>query len=228
MRCWGEGTSGQLGDGLTAHRWIPGPLIGVFATTTWSSFQCGTQYVAAVDSAGKLYTWGIEWFGNLAQGVAAGTIVSTPTLVLGTFPAFAQVAAGDVTICARTTTTRLYCSGSGTYGQTGTGGGGSSTLLTEVIPGATIWRWGPEIRFNTFIAALNAGTPRDIHSWGRNSHGQGGAGNAGTDMLAPTIPTYNPTTFSSYSIGDRHACGINTVGLGDVLCIGDNSSHRSR
>jgi hypothetical protein len=56
--------------------------------------------------------------------------------------------------------------------------------------------------------------------------GQGGAGNAGVNMMAPTMPTYLPTTFSTYSIGRHHACGIDAGGLGEVYCIGDNTKGR--
>jgi hypothetical protein len=80
MNCWGEGTAGQLGDGLTADRWIPGPLGGGHAGTSWISFQCASDYTAGIDVAGKIYTWGYEWFGNLAKSITPGTIVPLPVI----------------------------------------------------------------------------------------------------------------------------------------------------
>jgi alpha-tubulin suppressor-like RCC1 family protein len=145
--------------------------------------------------------------------------VIAPVMAVGVFPRFVQIAAGEKTMCARTNTNQLYCSGDGALGQTGNGG--TFNVLTEVIAGATIWQWGPYIMFETVIAALNAVFPLDLRSWGSNDYGQGGAGNAGVDMLVPTIPTYLPTTFSTYSIGSFHACGIG--GAGAVYCIGDNN-----
>jgi hypothetical protein len=221
MNCWGEGTAGQLGDGLSADRWIPGPLGGGHAGTSWISFQCASDYTAGIDVAGKIYTWGYEWFGNLAQSVPSGTIVPVPNIVAGTYPQFVQVAAGDRTICARTTSKMMYCSGDGTLGQTGNGG--SYTVLTEVIPGSTVWQWGPQVWHDTMVAGLTAASPLDLRSWGLNDMGQGGAGNAGVNMMAPTIPTYLPTTFYTYSIGRHHACGIDSYGTGSVFCIGDNT-----
>jgi alpha-tubulin suppressor-like RCC1 family protein len=69
MMCWGEGASGQLGDGLGADRFTPALLGGGYAGTVWISFQCGKLYTAAVDAAGKVFSWGLDSAGNLAQSV---------------------------------------------------------------------------------------------------------------------------------------------------------------
>jgi hypothetical protein len=221
MECWGMGGSGALGDGTTANRYTPGFLGGGYGGTIWISFQCGSLFTAAVDSAGKLFTWGLDSAGNLAQSLVAGTIKNVPTIITGAFPAFTQVAAGRMVTCGRTSTNRLYCSGDGTLGQTGTGS--SSVVMKEVIAGSTSWQWGPYALEDTVIAAFNNAAPLNIFVWGLNDAGQCGMGSAGTNQAPPAIPTYSPTTFVDYSMGSHHACGLDSGGTGQVYCIGENT-----
>jgi alpha-tubulin suppressor-like RCC1 family protein len=222
--CWGSGLFGELGDNLAANRWVPGPLAAPYDAHTWVSLQCGKSFTAAVRTGGDLFSWGLDSAGNLAQNVLPGTKIANPTLVVnmaGLDP-FVQVAAGQRTMCARTVTLMIYCSGDGAMGQTGTGG--SSTILQVVGPGG--YMWGPYMFDNTVVAALTAAAPLHLLAWGLNDWGQGGAGNAGVNMMAPTTPTYVPKPFATYSIGRLHACGTDAGGLGEVYCIGDNTKGR--
>jgi hypothetical protein len=125
-------------------------------------------------------------------------------------------------MCARTATMMLLCAGDGGLGQTGTGGG-SYPILQEVIPGFTNWNWGPYIFDKTVVAAMTAAAPLNLRAWGVNNQGQGGAGNAGANLMFPTKPTYLPVPFAEYSIGRDHACGTDAAGSGQVFCIGDNT-----
>ncbi len=62
--CWGDGTSGQLGEGATVHRFSPVPVSGGLTfdaiSTSWHS--------CAVTAAGEAYCWGGGSEGQLGNG----------------------------------------------------------------------------------------------------------------------------------------------------------------
>lgn len=140
------------------------------------------------------------------------------------------MAVGARILCARSKTHRMFCSGSGLFGQTGTGSYSpwtSYNVLTEVNPSISTWEWGPLVFDKTVDETVVAGLgtssfPLDLYSWGLNDHGQGGSGSPGTNLGLPTAVVYNPVQFDLYSVGSRHACGIDSIGR--VFCIGRNAA----
>jgi alpha-tubulin suppressor-like RCC1 family protein len=232
MVCWGDGGAGALGNGGSSGTVLaPAPLGGGFATKVWISLDCGSFFTAAIDNVGRLHTWGTDTVGELAQTLSPGTIKNIPDSVMGTgssLPAFVQVAAGWNTVCACTTTKRMFCAGQGGNGQTGTGSTipwASYDVMTEVDTTITTWEWGPYMYMDTVVAGMNTASPLDLRAWGWNDVSQSGRDNVGNpyaELVSPMTLTYLPTTFSAYSVGYRHACGVDSAGTGKVFCIGDN------
>ena len=66
LETWGENVSGQLGNRTTANSLIP--TTTALAGTVIRQISCGHQHAAAIDSIGRLFTWGYNQEGELGTG----------------------------------------------------------------------------------------------------------------------------------------------------------------
>ena len=117
VKCWGDNTAGQIGDGTTSPRLVPTAVVGLPAPAV--GISAGAKHTCAVLDTGALYCWG----SNTAQQLGDGTVTprSQPTQVYGLSSGIAAVAAGSVHTCAMTTTSDVKCWGDNVYGQLGDG-----------------------------------------------------------------------------------------------------------
>jgi alpha-tubulin suppressor-like RCC1 family protein len=67
VRCWGENTDGQLGDGTTVQKSVPTLAEGVAGAT---AIGCGRQHSCAVIEDGTVMCWGSNRRGQLGFGNA--------------------------------------------------------------------------------------------------------------------------------------------------------------
>ena len=72
--CWGYKNGGQLGDGTTTDRLTPTLVIGGHA---WASISAGSsqQHTCAETTAGDLYCWGENTWGQLGDGTTTNSTV---------------------------------------------------------------------------------------------------------------------------------------------------------
>ena len=61
-----------------------------------------------------------------------------------------------------------------------------------------------------------------LYCWGRNDHGQVGGGAATSGTARVTTPARVTGTWSSFAVGENHACAVNVAGL--LWCWGSNGS----
>ena len=78
-RCWGDNDSGQLGDGTTTDRSIPGDVTGL--TSGVAAVSTGLVHSCAVTTAGGVKCWGQNYFGQLGDGSTMNR--ATPVNVAG-------------------------------------------------------------------------------------------------------------------------------------------------
>ena len=116
--CWGDNSSGQLGNGDPSGyaRVTPGLVSGglTFATLAVG----GGDHSCAVTESGSAYCWGANGFGQLGNGSTANAL--TPALV-ATGPTFTAIAPGWNHTCGLTTTAAAYCWGRNDFGEVGDG-----------------------------------------------------------------------------------------------------------
>ena len=74
LYCWGEGSSGALGNGGTADVTSP-----TFIMADIYSVDVGYNYACAIDNSGDAYCWGNEIRGHLGLGGTTGS--TTPAAV---------------------------------------------------------------------------------------------------------------------------------------------------
>ena len=67
--CWGNNSTGQLGDGTTAHRNTP-TRIG--AATSWTSDFAAGYHICSFQADDSLWCWGNNANGQLGDGTTAG------------------------------------------------------------------------------------------------------------------------------------------------------------
>ena len=110
LYAWGYNTSsGRLGDGTIISRSSP-TLIGnnevlasnrsspvQIGTSSWTAVSVGTSHVGAISSSNRLYTWGVNNWGQLGQN---NIINSSLPVQVGT-RSFTLVSAGQLHTIAR-------------------------------------------------------------------------------------------------------------------------------
>lgn len=112
--CWGQDSTGQLGRGGTGgSTQTPTAVTGGLAFT---AITAGGNHTCAQTSAGTVYCWGSNAYGQLGTGSTNSS--GTPTLVAGSI-AFRQVDAGSRHTCGVTAEGTAYCWGSGILGALG-------------------------------------------------------------------------------------------------------------
>jgi alpha-tubulin suppressor-like RCC1 family protein len=234
VRCWGDNSSGQLGNGdLGDDRPVPdtvrnvadsGPLTGVI------QIDAGAFHTCARLETGRAVCWGEDGAGQLGDG--GGGDRDTPVFVrnaadTAALASVAEVAAGGGHSCARLTNGQARCWGANGQGQIGNNDQptDAATARTVVSPTGT----GALSR----VAEIDAG---DDHTCARATSGlvrcwgEGGAGRLGhngtADQEVPVtvvgIASGTLTGVTQVGLGADSSCA--RLNNGKVVCWGDNSS----
>lgn len=79
VRCWGQGTNGQLGNGGFVDVLVP-PSVDV--ATNADQVTCGNYHTCILTTLGVVLCWGHNTYGQLGNGGNAEVLVptNTPTL----------------------------------------------------------------------------------------------------------------------------------------------------
>ena len=122
MQCWGNNSSGQLGDGTTvpAFRSTPAPVTGLGSGV--ASIAAGEGHTCALLATGAVLCWGRNANGQV--GDATTTDRATPVPVTGLPSAAGAITAGQWHTCALTTAGAVQCWG---YNQSGGLGDGTTS-----------------------------------------------------------------------------------------------------
>jgi alpha-tubulin suppressor-like RCC1 family protein len=196
---WGNSTaSGMLGDGTTVGKSSP---VQVLAGTSFSVCSTATSHAAAVDTLGRLYTWGNNSNGQLGQN---DTVNRSSPCQVGT-SSWSIVYAGQSQTSAVDINGNLYVWGQGTAGAIGDG-----TTVSKSSP--------VQVGSNSYIESLNiygiswtavsAGgshttaisTNKSLYTWGYNANGQLGNGTTVSQSLPASIDAGTTTIPINYSV----------------------------
>lgn len=236
--CWGDNSTGQLGDGTTTFRSTPVET----SLTAANGNQCGA-FGAPCDaatrvSAGGGHTcallrdqtidcWGSNAFGQIGIGTFGGA-VTTPTPVVGLPGPATSVSAGDYHTCAVIAGSGIWCWGRGNSGTLGNGGTSSQAVpvrvaLSDTGPQPTTVSAGGN---DTTCATLSDHT---VWCWGFNGNGQLGDG---TKIERDTPVQAVGATATALGTGWSHVCsadatsplGLECWGLNQVGQLGNNNS----
>ena len=208
LKCWGDNSNGQLGDGTVFDSTIPVDVnLGSDVPVTISA---GSSHTCVVIATADLKCWGDNSEGQLGDGT--NTDSSSPISVnLGADKVLA-IASGYSHTCAILNSPTLKCWGDNSEGQLG-----DSTNDDRNSP-TTIGLDGNPVAISTgsqHTCSILADTT--LKCWGDNSEGQLGDG-SNTDSNAP-LSIISAAT--SISLGDLHTCAL--FSSHTIKCWGDNS-----
>jgi hypothetical protein len=236
VKCWGDNSYGQLGEGTTTNRStpvdVPGLTSGVATVSARVSITC------ALTTAGGVKCWGLNNFGQLGDGTSTGPQLcrdfaanaypcsTTPVDVSGLTSGVAAVSAGFHS-CALTTGGGVKCWGDNRYGQLGDGTTTDSSMPVDAA-GLASGVAAVSVGGSNTCALTTAG---GVKCWGANGAGQLGNGTTSGPQTCGTpyavACSTSPVDVSgltsgvaAVSAGDDHTCAVTAVG--GVKCWGHN------
>lgn len=192
---WGANWDGQLGDGTTDNSATP--TFVIISSDPIVQIAAGAYHSMALDSAGKVWAWGYNFFGQLGDGTKQGRIF--PVRV-GTLSGVVAIAAGGYHSLAIKADGTAWAWGDNFYGQLGDG-----TTTTRLSP--------VKVSNLASVMEIEGG---DLHSiavtrdgkvstWGRNYNGQLGDGTT-TDRKKP-VQVIGGAAFE-VGAGDDHSVAL--------------------
>lgn len=141
VRCWGDGSSGQVGNGDNrAENATPVDVHGLAGRVV--DVTAGGEHSCALLQDGRVQCWGANWWGQLGEGTT--TLRSVP--VFARIDEVTTISAGGGHTCAVKRTGAAYCWGDNANGQLGAGDEADRLEPTPVVG------------FTSSVAAIAAGS----------------------------------------------------------------------
>jgi alpha-tubulin suppressor-like RCC1 family protein len=237
VKCWGDNSFGQLGDGTSTGPQTCGTAPDTFACSTApvdvsgltsgvAAVSAGLYHTCALTTAGGLKCWGDNSFGELGNGTSTGpetcaaffvnfACSTTPVDVSGLSSGVSAVSAGQDNTCALTTAGGVKCWGFNAFGQLGDGTTFPHTTPMDVSG------------LSSGVAAVSAGfadtcaltTAGGVKCWGYNYYGELGDGTT-TQRNTPVDVSGLTSGVAAISAGGFYTCALTTAG--GVKCWGHN------
>ena len=217
VKCWGENTTGQLGDNSTTNRDAPVDVVTSNTDATPLSgivqISGGGNHTCALTSRGNVKCWGYGLHGRLGNDCNSNCVdKKTPVDVVASngnsspLSDITQISGGNHHSCALTSGGNVVCWGVGTNGRLGNGATGNkdapvtvTTTGTTALTGIT----GISLGFAHSCALKSAG---GVVCWGHGNNGRLG-NNATADKTRPvnvlTSADGNPALGGIAQIGTR-------------------------
>src|SRR5687767_7459950 len=116
VMCWGDNTSGQLGDGTYTPHSAPVKVTNLADATAISA---GGQHTCAITKNDGIQCWGYNRYGQLGDGTK--TMSNVPVSVTDLSKPIVSIAAGIDHTCAIRSEGNVKCWGKNLYGRLGDG-----------------------------------------------------------------------------------------------------------
>jgi alpha-tubulin suppressor-like RCC1 family protein len=212
VKCWGDNGHGQLGNGTTQTRLVPGDVTGL--TSGVAQVSQGMDDACALMIDGSVKCWGYNGDGELGNGTTSADVL-TPVDVVGLPAPVASISASSYHSCVVTTAGAAMCWGSNLFHQLGNGTNIDSSVpvrVSRLSSGVSSISATP---FGTCALTTGGG----VKCWGANDRGQLGTGDeryraVPVDVLGLTGGV------AEVSSGTEQTCALTTAG--GVRCWGYN------
>ncbi|RYY02884.1 MAG: PKD domain-containing protein [Gammaproteobacteria bacterium] len=214
LKCWGENTNGQLGNGVGAfglNSNVPVNVVGLNSGVI--AVSLGRSHTCAIVTPGAIKCWGDNGSGQLGNGTNISS--NTPVNVTGLETGAYKISAGNSHSCAAVSGTGAFC-----WGSNGSGSLGNGTDFDNKLPIAVTGLSGSIISlasgYKHSCAVTSAGR---VKCWGYNLQGQLGIGTT-TDSPVP-VQIASLSDIVLVSLGEGHSCALNSAGY--TSCWGVNT-----
>lgn len=209
LKCWGENTYGQLGDGTNTTRTAP---VSVNSAELFKKvFSGGGPSTCAQTTGDKIMCWGWGSGGQLGNGSTAQQL--SPVFV-DSGAIYPIVDTGGGQNCAINASSKLRCWGMNGSGQVGDNSTTSRSSPVNVDSAENYQYIG--LGYEHSCAITTGGV---LKCWGKNDYGQLGD-NSLTNSSVPKIIDAS-VSYKYVAGGSRNTCAITTTGI--LKCWGDNS-----
>jgi alpha-tubulin suppressor-like RCC1 family protein len=229
--CWGDNTNGELGNYTTISSNVPVAVdtSGALSGVTLTRIVVGQNFTCALSSAGAVYCWGLDNYGQLGSNSTADSHVPVAVSTAGVLSGVTvtDIAAGGGFACALSSAGAAYCWGNNFYGQLGnngtTGSGAYSSVpvavsTSGVLSGVVLTQLAaPPTGTTPGAAVCGLSTAGTVYCWGLNNHGQLGNNNTGTNSSVPVAVTtsgvLSGVVLTDVSVGYSQACAVSAAGV---------------
>jgi len=214
VKCWGYNAEGQIGDGTTTTR--PSPTVAT-GLTGYALVAAGGAHSCAVSTANVVKCWGRNAEGQLGVG---STTPSASAVTVSSPPAgIKKIRAGGNTTCVVTAAGTVWCWGSNSSGQAGTGSIGGNQTTPAQVAGITT-AVDVAVGLAHTCAALSDGS---VRCWGANGKRQLGENTNNPSGTPQVVALPAGTLAVEVSAGDDTACARTSTGT--VVCWGNNAEN---
>jgi len=211
VKCWGDNSYGQLGDGSYYSSPVPVDVSGLTAGVM--AVAAGDFHSCAITTTGAVKCWGFNSNGELGDGTNHDSNV--PVDVYGLSSNAVQISAGWNHTCVVMQSGGAKCWGVNLYGQLGDGTTVTSNVPVDV---SGISTEGARVSAGGMHSCLLL-TTGGLKCWGDNTYGQLGDGS--NDPSLTPVDVYGLTSgVLGLSAGGYHSCAVPAGG--GAKCWGDN------
>lgn len=214
VKCWGDNTSGQLGDGLAFDAGtrqnparVPQVVPGVSDVVDIAS---GSGHTCAVTTDGAVVCWGRNTSGQLGNDTQVSSTTPVQVLQLATAKA---VTASDYSTCALLEDKTVSCWGANTSGQLGTG---NETASLHAVPVVGLSNVASISGGSSHVCAVEESGK--VWCWGGNTFGQ--LGNGTTNKTSTPVALTSLANVAQVAAGFFFTCAVQRTGA--VFCWGVN------
>jgi alpha-tubulin suppressor-like RCC1 family protein len=212
VKCWGNNSNGQLGDGTTTDRYQPVQVAGL---SNVIGLAAGELYACALIQGGTVKCWGYN--GNAQLGDGTVTQRTTPVAVTGLVNAV-SITTGRLHTCARIADGTARC-----WGYNGNGQLGDNTVTTRSTPIAVSNLSGISSISAGFSHTCASLTDGQVKCWGNNASGQLGNGNTSTSLPGPYVAGLQNVIEVRTASDEDYSCAL--LSDGTAKCWGYNVSY---
>jgi len=242
---WGSNTYGKLGNNNSAVTSVSSPIQTISSGTNWKEVSHGSGHVAAIKTDGTLWTWGLNYRGELGDNTSGtSSYKSSPVQTITGGNNWKQVACGGTPY-----TTTIHNNSSGVQVSEPVGG-----FTAAIKTDGTLWLWGAnhsgqlgnnnsssfyENNYSSPVQTTTGGTTwkqvacgfehtasiktdGTLWIWGENTNGQLGIGVSAGSKSTPVQIAGGGTNWKQVSCGNLHTAAIKTDGT--LWAWGDNNN----
>jgi len=223
--CWGDNSYGELGNYSSVSSDVPAAVYtgGALSGVTLTAITAGYDYTCALSSAGAVYCWGYNNYGQLGNNSNMNSSVPVAVSASGALSGVSvtQISAGYGTACA-VGGGAAYCWGNGGNGELGTSPQTYQSTVPVAVSTAGVLSGVSVTQIVAGPISACAIGGGNAYCWGYNGYGQLG-NNTTTQSTVPVAVTTSGTPMSGQTLtgitgGTNFMCALS--GAGAAYCWG--------